>query len=71
MMLQPKTTTEYNRAVRLNLDTWVPACGGQETAFLDKLGRRLLYVFNPFQHLHAYLDVESDMILSPSQANEV
>jgi len=42
-------------------DHWLPANGGQETPFLDRAGRRLMWCFNPAQQRHAYIDLDRDM----------
>lgn len=42
---------------------WKPACGGTEEAFTTKMGRRLLYVWQPSTGDHAYLDLDTDLIL--------
>jgi len=62
-ILIAKQVKEYSVAVALNLDEWVPACGGQETV-CTVAGKRFLYVYNPRQHKHAYLDVDCDVIVS-------
>ena len=51
----------YNRAIQDRADTWVPACGGQETPF-EYTGVRWLYVFNPATEKHAYLNLETDAV---------
>jgi hypothetical protein len=54
--------TEYDRAIRDNKDVWVPACGGNEKPMV--IGeRRFLYCFNPKQMRHAYLDMDTDVIV--------
>lgn len=47
---------------------WVPACGGKETVTLYRTGRRLLYVWQASTGRHAYLDVDTDMILSDEES---
>jgi len=47
---------------------WVPACGGTETPFTSRSGRRLLYCWQPSTGLHAYLDCGSDLILTQEEA---
>lgn len=47
---------------------WVPACGGLETPFVSRSGRRLLYCWQPRSGRHAYLDVARDVILSDEEA---
>lgn len=57
---------EYYRAVTDCADRWVAACGGAEQPFWCE-GMRLLYVYNPGRHQHAYLDLGSDLILEHDQ----
>ena len=47
---------------------WVPACGGTETPFTTRTGRRLLYMWNPTTGEHAYYDVINDVFLSAEEA---
>ncbi len=47
---------------------WVPACGGTETPFTTRTGRRLLYMWNPTTGEHAYFDVINDVFLSAEEA---
>lgn len=47
---------------------WVPACNGTEVPFLTRSGRRLLYCWQPSTGRHAYLDCETDLILSDADA---
>jgi len=47
---------------------WVPACGGTETPFRMR-GYKLLYVWQQSTGRHAYLNVETDMILSDAEVN--
>jgi hypothetical protein len=49
-------------------DVWVAASGGTETPFKARSGKKLLYVFNPREQQHAYLDCENDLILSEEEA---
>lgn len=49
-------------------DNWRPACGGTEVPFTSRSGKRLQYVWQPSTGHHAYLDVESDLILSDEEA---
>lgn len=49
-------------------DTWVPASGGTEEPFVSRSGHRLLYCWNPGQQKHAYLDLDSDTILTDEEA---
>lgn len=52
----------------LEADRWVPANGGTETVFRSRSGIRLLYCWNPAQRKHAYLNVDTDMILTDEEA---
>jgi hypothetical protein len=47
---------------------WVPACGGTETPFTARNGRRLLYCWQPSTGRHAYLDVTTDLMLTQEEA---
>lgn len=49
-------------------DNWIPACGGTETPFVSRSGVRLLYVWQPSTGRHAYLNMDTDMILSDEEA---
>lgn len=61
-----KSQAEYNRAASMKLDAWVPACGGTEEIFVVR-NKRILYCYNPKAHKHAYLDVDSDMIMTDEE----
>lgn len=61
-------TAEFYTARISNADRWVPACGGTETPFKTRNGRTLLYCWNAYTNVHAYLDVASDIILSDEEA---
>ena len=47
---------------------WVPACGGTEEPFWTRMGRRLQYCWQPATGDHAYLDVQTDLILDDTEA---
>lgn len=47
---------------------WIPACGGTETAFRSRSGHLLLYCFQATTGKHAYLNVETDIIMSDDEA---
>jgi len=49
--------------------SWVPACGGLETPFLSRSGRRLLYCWQPSTGRHAYLDCGTDIILTQEESD--
>lgn len=46
---------------------WVPANGGTETPFMTRGGRRLLYCYQPRSGRHAYLDCDTDIILTDEE----
>lgn len=46
---------------------WIPACGGTELPFRTRTGRWLLYCWNPVTKQHAYIDTETDRILSDEE----
>lgn len=52
---------------KLNLErpgNWVPACGGTEEPFLADDGRtRLLYCWHTGTGQHAYMNLETDMVI--------
>lgn len=64
------TLTEMLKAaeVKRNQGDWLPACGGTETPFMTRSGRRLLYCWQPSTGNHAYLDMGTDIILSDEEA---
>lgn len=47
---------------------WIPANGGTETPFFTRSRRRLLYCWQPSTGNHAYLDCDTDLILSEEEA---
>lgn len=47
---------------------WFPACGGTETPFTSRSGLRLLYVWQPATGRHAYLNLDTDIILTEREA---
>lgn len=48
---------------------WVPACGGTETPFVSRSGLRLLYCYQASTGRHAYLNCDTDVILTDEEAN--
>ncbi len=58
----------YYHVVQNKLDQWVPAAGGTETIFQARSGARLIYLYNPVQGKHAYLNVDQDIILTDEEA---
>lgn len=57
-------TPEYHTARIAKADRWVPACGGLEVPYLDKLRRRVLYVYNFARHEHGWLDLGQDIVFA-------
>lgn len=47
---------------------WYPASGGTETEFVTRGGHRLLYCWQPSTGKHAYLNLDTDIILSDDEA---
>lgn len=47
---------------------WQPANGGSEEPFVTRNRRRLLYCWQPSTGRHAYLDMDSDIILTDEEA---
>ena len=55
----------YRKAANGN---WYPACGGTEVEFRTRNGFRLLYCYQPSTGRHAYLNCDTDIILSDEDA---
>lgn len=53
---------------RLAQGNWVPACNGTEVPFMTRNGFRLLYCWQASTGRHAYLNCDTDMILTDEQA---
>ena len=49
-------------------NNWYPACGGTEEPFLARSGARLLYCYNPALQEHAYLNLNTDTILTQEES---
>ncbi len=45
------------------MDQWIPGCCGMETVFKSRSGIRMLWCWNPGQGRHAYLNVDTDIII--------
>jgi hypothetical protein len=61
---------QFNMALMGRKDCWVPASGGTETPFRSRSGRRLLYCYNPGTEQHAYVDCDTDIVLTNEEAGE-
>ena len=62
MRNEPKESQEYQMARITRADRWVPACGGQEVPYIDRNGRKVLYVYNHATAEHGYLDCGTDIV---------
>jgi len=60
----------FKYALAIQADRWVPANGGTETSFMARSGNWLLYCFNPHTGKHAYLNVNTDLIMSDDEARQ-
>jgi hypothetical protein len=47
---------------------WYPANGGTETPFNSRSGHRLLYVYQPSTGKHAYINCDTDILLTDEEA---
>ena len=58
----------------MNIDpdqgNWEIACGGLETPFMSRAGHRLLYIWQPSTGRHAYLNCDTDIILTDEEAEK-
>ena len=50
---------------------WYPACNGTETPFFTRTGYRLLYCWQPSTGKHAYLNCDTDTILTDDEAMRI
>lgn len=48
--------------------SWVPACGGTEVPFTSRSGIRMLYCWHTGTKEHAYLNVDTDIIMTNEEA---
>jgi hypothetical protein len=63
-----KASHYYAAALPAAAGFWVAACNGTEEPFRTRTGRRLLYCWLPPHGPHAYLDCDTDMILTDEEA---
>lgn len=47
---------------------WTPANNGTEEPFVSRSGHRLLYVYQQRTGRHAYLDLDTDLVLTDADA---
>lgn len=57
-----------NQQIKKEQGVWLPASGGTETPFNTRTHRRLLYCWQPTTGKHAYLDCQSDILLTDEEA---
>jgi hypothetical protein len=48
---------------------WFPANGGTEIPFYSRSGIRMLYCWQPSTDRHAYLNCNTDMLMTDEEAN--
>jgi hypothetical protein len=48
--------------------SWQPACGGTEVPFITRNGFRLQYMWQPSTGRHAYINCDTDIIMSDEDA---
>jgi hypothetical protein len=60
------TETLFRNLTKTLEGYWIPACNGTETPIKVK-GFRLLYCWNPVTGKHAYLNLDTDIILSDEE----
>lgn len=53
---------------RRDQGNWVPACGGTEQPFTTRSGYRLQYLWQPSTGRHAYINLDTDIILTDDEA---
>ena len=73
-MILAKGTT-LQSAIRLNAQrrkegVWVPACGGTERPFVAR-GYRLQYLWQPSTGRHAYINCDTDVLLTDGEVREI
>jgi hypothetical protein len=56
------------REAKAQEGNWVPACGGTEVPFITRNRYRLLYCWQPSTSRHAYLNCDTDIILTDEEA---
>lgn len=47
---------------------WYPACSGTETPFISRSGIRMLYCWQPSTGNHAYLNCDTDIIMTQEES---
>lgn len=59
---------ENARQAKLDNGNWFPACNGTEVPFTSRGGHKLLYCWQPSTGKHAYINVETDILLTDDEA---
>ena len=60
----------YMDAGIIDRENWYPACGFTELPFVIRTGLRLLYCWQPSTGRHAYINLDTDIALTDSEALE-
>ena len=50
-----------------NIGNFIPACGGAEKPFKTKSGITVQYLWNPITKEHAYINCNTDILLTDSE----
>ena len=58
----------YSEAYRTN---WIPACGGTEVPFKTRSGVTVQYLWNPVSGEHAYINCDTDVLISDEEIDGV
>ena len=59
------------RQAKAEQGNWYPASNGTEVPFVTHTGFRLLYCYQPSTGRHAYLNCETDIILTDDEAQAI
>ena len=51
------------RQRRAEQGPWLPACDGTEVPFVTRTGYRLLYCYQPSTGKHAYINLDTDIVI--------
>jgi|TARA_R110001606_G_C14853457_1_gene587488 hypothetical protein len=51
------------------MNTFIPACGGTELPFKTRAGVTVQYLWNPGTGEHAYINCDSDIMLTDAEFN--
>ena len=58
-----------NKRKKAEQGAWLPANGGTEQPFVTRSGRRLQYLYQSTTGKHAYIDCDTDVILTDAEAS--